>query len=95
MIHMSLGSIPQQETIIHMSLETPRNLLRLINKTFAVLGVSKARNLSATLEATLQSLCEPMYYTTRQERGAIEPEPITLLRLHRTYIRPLNIGKPF
>ena len=54
MIHMNLGSIPQQETIIHMNLETPRNLLRLINKTFAVLGVSKARNLSATLEATLQ-----------------------------------------
>ena len=40
-----------------MILETPRNLLRLINKTFAVLGVSKVRNLSAALEAALQ---EPM-----------------------------------
>ena len=78
-----------------MNLETPRNLLRLINKTFAVLGVPKGRNLSATLEATLQSLYEPMYYTTRQEHGVTEPESITLLRLHRTYIRPLNIGKPF
>ena len=64
MIHMNLGSIPQQETIIHMNLETPRNLLRLINKTFAVLGVSKVRNLSTTLEAPLRSLYEPMYYTT-------------------------------
>ena len=54
MIHMSSGSIPQQETIIHMNLEAPRNLLRLINKTFAVLGVSKARSLSAALEAALQ-----------------------------------------
>ena len=78
-----------------MNLETPRNLLRLINKTFAVLGVPKARNLSTALEATLRSLCEPMYYTTRQEHGAIEPEPITLLRLHRTYIRPLSNCKPF
>ena len=95
MIHMSLGSIPQQETTTHMNLETPQNLLRHINKTFAVLGVSKARNLSATLEAALQSLCEPMYYTTRQEHGAIEPEPITLLRLHRTYVRPLSNCKPF
>ena len=54
MIHMNLGSIPQQETIIHMNLETPRNLLRLINKTFAALGVPKARSLSAALEAALQ-----------------------------------------
>ena len=78
-----------------MNLETPRNLLRLINKTFAVLGVSKARNLSAALEATLQSLCEPMYYTARQERGAIEPESNTLLRASWAYIRPLSICKPF
>ena len=78
-----------------MNLETPRNLLRLINKTFAVLGVSKVRNLNTTLETTLQSLYEPMYYTTRQEHGVIEPESNTLLRAHWTYIRPLNICKPF
>ena len=95
MIHMNLGSIPQHETIIHMNLETPRNLLRLINKTFAVLGVSKVRNLNTALEATLQSLCEPMYYTTRQEHEVIKPEPNTLLRIHRASIRPLSICKPF
>ena len=40
-----------------MSLEVPRSLLRLINKTFAVLEVSMVRNLNPTLEAALQ---EPM-----------------------------------
>ena len=37
-----------------MSLEIPRNLLRLINKTFAALEVPMARNLNPALEAALQ-----------------------------------------
>ena len=37
-----------------MSSEVPRNLLRLINETFAVLEVPMARNLNPTLEAALQ-----------------------------------------
>ena len=54
-----------------MNLETPRNLLRLINKTFAVLGVSKVRNLSAALEAALQESmrANALHNTARARRN--------------------------
>ena len=54
-----------------MILATPRNLLRLINKTFAVLGVSKVRNLNATLETTLQESIRTnvLHNTTRARRN--------------------------